>query len=135
MIQDNHENSKQHGGETILIVDDDSSLLNVMKEVFSQFGYKTMTACSGQEALTLYHSQKEVIDLVILDWSMPGMDGCECSKRLLQIDPDSRILIASGDTNNSKIKETLELGVAGFLPKPCHIMDMVNKIRHVLNVT
>ena len=102
MIHNNIENSKQQGGETILIVDDDSSLLNVMKDVFTQFGYKTMTACSGQEALSLYHSQKEVIDLIILDWSMPGMDGSECTKRLLQIDPDSRILTPSSNESSSK---------------------------------
>ena len=86
------------GSETILLVDDEESILKSGEEMLSRFGYNTLSAASGEVALELYRRRQEDIDLVILDLVMPGMAGNRCLEELLRINPEAQVIVASGHT-------------------------------------
>ncbi len=119
--------------ETILLVDDNESVLDVACDILGQYDYTILTAESGEEAVEIYERKGDQIDLVILDIGMPGMGGHRCFKELLKINPEVKVLIATGYSANGKVKETLEAGAAGFIGKPYRLIDMVKKIREVLS--
>ncbi|MBW1702141.1 MAG: response regulator transcription factor [Deltaproteobacteria bacterium] len=88
---------------------------------------------SGEEAVEVYRAEKEDIDLVVLDISMPGMGGHKCLKELVQIDPEVKVIIATGYAATGKVKETLESGASAFVGKPYRLAEILKKIREVLD--
>ena len=121
------------GDETILIVDDDDAVLKIGKNLLERFGYKILTVQSGEMAIDTYQSQKDQIDLVILDLNMPGMGGHSCLQKLLKIDPDIKVIISSGYSLNATITKTIESGACGFISKPYQLKDMLGKVRQVID--
>ena len=121
------------GSETILIVDDEETILNFGHEILERYGYAIIKAGSGEEAIELYKAEKKNIDLVILDMGMPGMGGHQCLRQLFQIDPQVKIIISSGYPATGKVRETLESGAAGFIGKPFQVRDVLKIIRKVLD--
>jgi len=130
----NEEEEEIRGGhETILLVDDDETILDIGQEMLRANGYTTITAESGERAIEIYKREKNRIDLVILDLGMPMMGGYKCLTELIRIDPEIKVIIASGYTDNDKITEALKGGAAGFIGKPYHLRDILNKIREILD--
>jgi len=121
--------------EMVLLVDDEENILEIGRDVLEQFGYMTLTATSGERALEIYENEGDRIALVILDLGMPGMGGHNCLKRLLEIDPEVKVIIASGYSVNGSVKETLDAGAVGFVGKPYKLSDMLNNIKEVLKNT
>jgi len=121
------------GHETILFVDDEETLLNLAQDMLRQYGYTAIIAESGERAVEIYKTEKDRIDLVILDVGMPGMGGHKCLQELLKIDPEVKVIIASGYPGSGKVKETLESGAAGFIGKPYNLKDMLKKVREFLD--
>jgi CheY-like chemotaxis protein len=121
------------GAETILIVDDEPDILDIGQSTLEQFGYRTLTARSGEEAIAVYSRQAEGIDLVILDLGMPGMGGDNCMKELLRLDPSVKVLIASGYAATHTVQEVMNAGAAGFMAKPYRLEDMLRKIRDMMD--
>ena len=119
--------------ETILLVDDNKSVLDTACDMLCQYGYTAITAGSGEEAVEIYERQGDRIDLVILDIGMPGMGGHRCCKELLGINPEIKVLIATGYSANGKMRETLEAGPVDFIGKPYRLIDMVKKVRNALD--
>ena len=74
-----------------------------------------------------------MIDLVILDLSMPGMDGLKCLEELLRFDPAIKVIIASGYSMKQKVQEAMGLGAIGYLMKPYQCSDILKKIREVFD--
>ena len=121
------------GTETVLIVDDDPSIVQFAQEVLEKYGYRTEQAASGEEALEIYVEKKSAIDLVILDLNMPGMGGYECLKALYKLDKKIKVIVASGYPPDSNVRNTLETAGADFIGKPFHLTDLVKKVRIVLD--
>ncbi len=121
------------GTETVLLVDDEESILELGKRILTRAGYTVLTASRGKEALETYRTGKGEIDLVILDLIMPEMGGKECFEKLLRMDPDARIIIASGYSVDRIMKEEGEGGPAGFLGKPYRMRQMLHVVRTVLD--
>ncbi len=96
----------QGGTETLLVVDDEPSIREMITEILQPFGYTVLTAADGDEALDMYQRKDMSIDMVILDLNMPGMDGYQCLRKLVHQDPSARVLVASG---YSSLGETNEL--------------------------
>ncbi len=119
--------------DTILLVDDNKSVLDTACDILGQYGYTTITAESGEEAVEIYERQGDRIDLVILDIGMPGMGGHRCFRELLGINPEIKVLIATGYSASGKMKETLEAGAVDFIGKPYRLIDMVKKVREILD--
>ena len=127
--------SLRGNNETILLVDDDENILEIGCDLLEQFGYVTITAANGESALDIYETERDHIDLVILDLGMPGMGGHKCLKGLLEMNPEVKVIIASGYSMDGSVKESLDAGAVGFIGKPYKLSDMLNSIKEVLTRT
>jgi two-component system, cell cycle sensor histidine kinase and response regulator CckA len=121
------------GTETILLVDDEALIIELGKRILSRAGYTVLTASKGKEALEVYRSRRDEISLVILDLIMPEMGGKQCLEEILRIDPEARVLIASGYAAESLPRETTVGGAVGFIRKPYKMEEMLRVIRKVLD--
>jgi len=105
-------------GETVLLVDDEHAVLEVTKRILEFLGYKVLVARNGSEALQVYGENRNRIDVIILDMIMPDMGGGETFERLKRIDPNVKVLFASGYSFHDEADEIFEEGCLGFLQKP-----------------
>ena len=122
-----------HGGEEkILLVDDDKDIRDFGSQILGKFGYDVMTASSGEQALAIY-SEEGDIDLVVLDIGMPGMGGGKCLNELIRMDPQAKVLIASGYSIAGQVKQALNEGAAGYVGKPYQVLDLLTKVRNILD--
>ena len=121
------------GNETILLVDDEEAIRELGKDILARFGYTVLIASDGETALEIYRENKKEISLVILDIIMPGMGGRKCLEELLKINPELRIIIASGYSINGPSKEVLKAGAKGFISKPYNINQILKAVRETLD--
>ncbi|MFH1497784.1 MAG: ATP-binding protein, partial [Verrucomicrobiota bacterium] len=105
-------------GETILVVDDEESIREIARKILEAFGYRVLTATDGAEALSVYTANRADIALVVTDMMMPVMDGAATIQALRKINPDVRVIAASGITSKGRIPKAEAAGVTHFLPKP-----------------
>jgi CheY-like chemotaxis protein len=110
--------SPSRGGLTVLVVDDDSPVREIMKDMLLAGGNTVLEASYGKAALELYRKRRTEIDLVILDMMMPDMDGAEVFTALMRIDPRVRVIISTGFPSETKIPSMLAAGAKGLLRKP-----------------
>jgi two-component system cell cycle sensor histidine kinase/response regulator CckA len=118
-------------GETVLLVEDEAPVRNLVARVLTRGGYKVVPAASAEEALDLYHAPEGGADLLLTDVIMPGMSGKELSERLA-IGNRVPTLYMSGYTDSIIAKHgVLEEGAA-FIQKPFNANDLLEKVREVL---
>jgi DNA-binding NtrC family response regulator len=113
--------------EKVLLVDDDSEFTEVLSERMEARGVGVDTAASGPEALEKVKDKS--YDAIILDLAMPGMDGIETLRRLLEDHPDLQIVLLTGHATLEKGVEAIKLGAMDFLEKPAEIEKLLEKIR------
>ncbi len=121
------------GTETVLLVDDDDRIREMAKQMMAMGGYKVLTARNGEETLQVYASHREEISLIILDLIMPGMGGGRCLEELLRMDPNVKVLIASGHSSDGITQAAKVSGARGFVSKPYDAKDILAAIRRVLD--
>lgn len=118
--------------KTILAVDDEEHILELLAYNLEHDGYKVIKAGTGEDALEIL--EKEVIDLVILDWMLPGIDGIEVLKRIRSNDRISTLpvifLTAKGDEISKVV--SLEVGSDDYLVKPFGVHELLARIKAVL---
>jgi two-component system, cell cycle sensor histidine kinase and response regulator CckA len=119
--------------ETVLLIDDEETILNVGKEMLEAMGYKVFIAPGGEEALALFGERKDEIDVVVLDMVMPSMGGGAVFDRLRETNPAIRVILSSGYSMNDQAGKILERGCNSFIQKPFNINDLSRKIREVLD--
>ena len=118
-----------HGkGETVLIVDDEETVLEVACEILKTLGYVPLPAASGEEAITLFQEHAGRIDAVLLDMIMPGMSGGEVFDQIKKMDPSVKILLSSGYSLNEQASSILERGCDGFIQKPYQATELAGKL-------
>ncbi len=117
---------------TLLVVDDEEVIRDFVRESMEFYGYRVISALSGEEALDIYRQSAAEIDLILLDISMPGMGGLRCLKELLKFNPDVRVIMASGYFTDGLENDPLQLGASAFLNKPYKIEALLDKIRAVI---
>ncbi len=120
------------GEETILLVDDEETILTVNREALQSLGYKVYSALGGQEALEIYRLRRGEIDLVILDMIMPGMSGAQTFTALKGLDPKVRVLLASGYSLTDEARQIMAQGCRGYIQKPFSMTELSRKIREAL---
>ena len=118
---------------TILLVDDEKMILDIGGKVLNRLGYHVLRAAGGKEALQVYKEHKDKIDLVILDMKMPDMGGSEVYDRIKGMDPGVRVLLASGYSTDSHVRELLGRGCDGFIEKPYSREELSKTIRAILD--
>ena len=121
------------GTETVLFVDDEDMIIEVAEELFEELGYKVLTTGSGREAIETYEKNKERIDMVLLDMVMPDMSGGETYDKLKEINPDVKVLLASGYSMNGTATEIMDRGCNGFIQKPFKMKELSQKLREILD--
>ena len=121
------------GSETILLVDDEKAILEIASDFLKDHGYNTIGVDSGERALALYRSKGRNIDLIILDLNMPGMGGHSCLKKILEIDPEVKVIVSSGFSITGRVKEDIDRYTKGVIRKPYRLEEMLSKIRTALD--
>ncbi|MDD4996660.1 MAG: response regulator [Syntrophales bacterium] len=121
------------GSEMILLVDDEEMIIKVAERILKKLGYRVMTAQNGQEAVEIYRTHRDRIDLVILDMIMPGMGGKELYNTLKKMNPEAKVLLSSGYSIDGEAMEIMESGCNGFLQKPFSPSQLSQKIREILD--
>jgi len=122
-------------GETILVVDDEEPLCNLLRDVLTRRGYRVLVATDGEEALRVYREHGGRIDLVVLDMTMPGLSGMDTFDALRSLNPHARILLTSGYTHEQSAREAVARGAKGFLQKPFLISELLARVREALAET
>lgn len=117
---------------TILVVDDESMALVLIKRLLSGAGYHVATAQSGFEALDIFRRQPQTFQLVLLDLTMPFMDGEETFHRLREIRSDVPVVLCAGFIRSDRLDRLMNSGIAGFLRKPLAPDELVDHVRAVL---
>jgi len=121
------------GSETVLAVDDDPVMLELVREVLRPFGYNVLFASSGEEALEVATSlREEKIDLLLTDVILPGIKGQELAKQLLDSHPDVNVLFMSGYICPSMAHNNSEQRFEGFIQKPFAPKSLLRKVRRLL---
>ena len=128
------ENKLPYGNETILIVDDHETIWDFLIDALSELGYSVLLAENGLDAVEIYRSNPEEIDLVLLDMIMPKAGGHQTFIQLKNIDPEVKVILSSGFVSLDEVDDLLQNGAAGFLPKPHRIGDMAREIRRILDL-
>lgn len=119
-------------GELILLVDDDGIILENTGEILDFEDYRYITAEDGIEALQVYRRLGPKIDLVLLDYFLPVMDGDAVFDELKAINPKVRVVLSSGFGEQAKIGSMLARGLCGFIPKPYTHEKLIEQMRSIL---
>jgi PAS domain S-box-containing protein len=119
-------------GETILVVDDEAGILAATCKLLERHNYQPLSATDGAEALTIFTRHRAEIRLVMTDVMMPVMDGVALTRVIRKIDPEVRMLAASGLEHDAKFDELRALGVNAFLTKPFTAEKLLHTLRELL---
>jgi len=113
---------------TVLLVDDEETVRGIGTDLLREIGFAVLTACDGRDALDVLSKHPE-IDLVLLDLTMPAMDGEQCFRELKQIRPELKVIMSSGYNEQEVIQKFVGKGLNGFIQKPYKL----NVLRDVLS--
>jgi CheY-like chemotaxis protein len=119
--------------ELVMIVDDEDLVTMLAQRVLTDEGYRIVTAKDGFQAIDIYRKLKDQIALIILDFTMPVMDGSDVFEELLLINPKAPVVLSSGFAEQERLRSMLARGLRGFIPKPYTQQKLLTQIRSVLD--
>jgi PAS domain S-box-containing protein len=120
------------GQGTILLVDDEESLLALGARMLEHLGFTVLTAADGLQAVELYRERSKEIDLVLMDLTMPHMDGAEAFGELRRLNPDARVVLASGYSHEDVVSRFAGKHLDGVLQKPYTLSKLREALAGVL---
>jgi two-component system, cell cycle sensor histidine kinase and response regulator CckA len=113
---------------SILVIDDETMILELAHDMLKSIGYKVYTASRAEEGLKIYSEKKSEIEVVFLDLIMPDVTGMTCYNELKMINPKLKIIIISGIGDEDKKRELKELGIVHYIEKPFSIHSIIHKL-------
>jgi len=119
--------------KTILVVDDDLSVLSVIKCMLECGDYNVLMAHSAETALRMVERDDLTIDLMLLDVVMPDISGPDLAERILAVRPHLKVLFMSGCTDSEVVRVKILDRALGFLPKPFTSDSLLERVQKVLN--
>ncbi len=119
--------------KTILLIDDEETVINISEMMLVRLGYRVLKAHSGHEGLKLYKKNKSAIDLIISDLEMPEMNGKEVMDKLREIDPQIKVVLSSGGLTEAEEKNVINKGFNGFIKKPYKMNTLCKKMAEIIN--
>ena len=120
------------GSGTVLVVDDEETVCNVAEQMLERFGFNVLTAFDGGEALKVFRESGGEIVCVLLDLTMPFMDGEEAFREMRRLHPGVRVILCSGYNEQDAILRFAGKGLAGFIQKPFNMAVLREKLRAAL---
>jgi len=125
-----------YGCETVLIVEDDASVCELVRSVLNAHGYTVHTAPQPREVEILFaEPDGQAVDLMVSDVVMPGLSGTELASRLNRENPRMKVLFMSGYIDDAIVRAGVEGKDMAFLQKPFAPLTLVRKVREVLDGT
>ncbi len=124
---DSHHDDWQGSG-TVLLVDDEETVRGIGAEMLKELGFTTITANDGREAVEIFKATPDIA-LVILDLTMPHLDGEQCFRELRQLKPDVKVIMSSGYNEQEVTRRFVGKGLAGFIQKPYKLSVLKEAIR------
>ena len=121
------------GTETILVVEDEEMLREMLKTVLASKGYQVLTASDGIEAVEIYALHRENINLVVADIGLPRLAGSEVFLRLKQSNPGIKVVLASGFLEPALKAEMIKAGAKEIIQKPYQPNDFLKSVRKALD--
>jgi CheY-like chemotaxis protein len=118
---------------TVLLVDDERAILQATTAALGQLGFSVLVAADGQEAMEAFQADLARIDLVIMDLTMPRMDGREAFQTMRRLKPDVKVILSSGYNEQESIQNFIGKGLAGFLQKPYTLDSLRRTIHRILS--
>lgn len=115
----------------ILLVDDEKEFVGTLATRLQNRGFNVDVADCGEVAVGKV--QEKPFDAIVLDLAMPGIDGVETLKRLLEINPDSQVILLTGQGNVRNATEVMRMGALDMLEKPVDIAALVEKINEAVS--
>ena len=119
------------GNGTVLLVDDEETVRGIGKEMLQELGFTTITANDGREAVDIFKATPDIA-FVILDLTMPHMDGEHCFQELRQLKPDIKVIMSSGYNEQEVTQKFVGKGLAGFIQKPYKLSTLKEAIRGMI---
>ena len=120
-------------GETVLLIEDETSILTITSQTLQAFGYRVLTATDGAEALAIYAQKKDEIAVVLTDMTMPILDGLATIRALLRINPQIKIVASSGLNAKGRLIEATGGSVKHLLTKPYTAGTLLKTLRTILD--
>jgi len=130
--QEARDESRWQGEGTILVVDDEEGVRDVMESTLERCGLHVLTATNGREAVEMFAERSQEIAAVILDLTMPQMDGEETLREIRKLQPSARVVLTSGFGEEEASARLAGADVAGFVKKPFKLTDLVDTVRAAL---
>jgi len=130
--EDNVDDWRSSG--TVLVVDDEETIREIAVTILTDVGFNTLTAADGEEAVEAYRRHQREIVAVLLDMTMPNMDGKACMEELRQINQDVVVLLSSGYSEYDVAGRFADQNLSGFIQKPYTQTALRAKMRQVLSV-
>jgi len=121
------------GKVKVLVIDDEAPVREAVVDILAMSGIEVIVATNGAEGIAFYQEQMADINLVILDLSMPGMNGKETFQQLRRIDPQVRVILSSGYNQVEATRHFLGKGLAAFLQKPFNAVDLLATVKKYMN--
>jgi PAS domain S-box-containing protein len=121
-----------HASGKILLADDEETIRNLGRRMLQRAGFDVVVAADGREAIEKFAAEKDNIALVILDLTMPHLDGEACYREMRQIKPGVRVILSSGYNEQDIVNRFAGKGLAGFVQKPYTTEELLYKIREAL---
>ncbi len=116
----------------VLVIDDEEIIREVVRDVLEEVGIEVVVATGGAQGVELFREQAESIDAVLLDMTMPGMDGVTCFRHLQEVRPDARVVVLSGYSEQDVLEEFGQNQLAGFVHKPFDPQQLQRLLKQVI---
>ncbi len=122
-------------GEGVLIVEDEETLLDLLESTFSENGYRVFLACDGMKGIAAYREHMKDISVVLTDFGLPKADGAALLKSLQSINPDVKVVVASGFFEPKVKSDLVRRGVRALVSKPYGLAEVLSVVRKVIDGT
>ncbi len=124
-----------HGlaGSTVMVVDDEESVRTVAALTLERCGFRVLRASDGREALEVFRTEAPLVDLVLLDMTMPHLNGEETFREMRRLRPDVKVILSSGYNEMDAAGRFAGKGLTGFIQKPYRPVDLIARVRSALS--
>lgn len=133
VFEEVQEETVLRGSGTILIIDDEEIIRETASRILEYCGYTVTLAQDGEQGVDVYRQMHSGIKGVILDMSMPRMSGRDALEELRKINPDVKVLLASGYRDDPRVQECFDMGVNDFIQKPFTLSALPGKVHELVN--